>query len=83
MNVCFAATDKFPVEWSYIALFTELAARDKHGVHGVTTDPEAADLILFVDPQLPPGVCLKCRPAAPPKSRCGASLTAKPSAASW
>ena len=53
MKVCFAATDKFPVEWSYIVLFTELAARDTHGVHCVTTDPEAADLILFVDPQLP------------------------------
>lgn len=53
MNVCFAATDKFPIEWSYIALFTEIAARDRHGVHGVTTDPEAANLILFVDPQLP------------------------------
>lgn len=53
MNVCFAATDRFPVEWSYIALFTELAAGDRHGVHSVITDPEAADLILFVDPQLP------------------------------
>ena len=53
MNVCFAATDKFPVEWSYIALFTELAARDRVGAHVVTTDPDSADLILFVDPQLP------------------------------
>ena len=53
MKVCFAATDKFPREWSYINYFTEMAALDKMGVHTLTTDPEAADLILFVDPQLP------------------------------
>lgn len=53
MKVCFAATDKFPKEWSYISYFTELAALDKIGVHTLTTDPNEADLILFVDPQLP------------------------------
>lgn len=52
MKVCFAATDKFPKEWSYINFFTELAAFDKMGVHTLTTDPDEADLILFVDPQL-------------------------------
>lgn len=53
MNICFVVTDNFPVEGSYIAYFTELAAQDRHGVHSVTTNPEAADLIMFVDPHRP------------------------------
>lgn len=53
MKVCFVASSKFPAKWSYIHFFTEVAALDKMGVHTVTTDPDGADLILFVDPHLP------------------------------
>ncbi len=53
MKIYFAASNKFPADWSYISFFTELATLDKIGKHIVTTDPENADLVLFVDPQLP------------------------------
>jgi hypothetical protein len=49
-------TSAFPErEATYIPRLEQLAAKDRFGVHTLTTDPAAADIILFLDANMHPG----------------------------
>ena len=50
MRVYLAAAVQFDHRQTIIPMFEALAAQDKFGVHALTSNPEDADIILFVDP---------------------------------
>ena len=53
MKVLLTTAGNFPIEWTPLADFQSLAARDRFGVHTLAGSAEEADAILFVDAHMP------------------------------
>ncbi len=53
MKVLLTTAGNFPLEWTPLADFQSLAARDRFGVHTLTESAAEADVILFVDAHMP------------------------------
>lgn len=53
MKVLLTTAGNFPLEWTPLADFRDMAARDRFGIHTLTEGAEEADVILFVDAHMP------------------------------